>query len=112
MAVYVDNAFIPYRRMKMSHLWADTEKELLRMVDLIGVSRRWIQKPPKASWLHFDIAMSKRELALKHGAIAMDKFGPAEFVARQRGNKRMLKLVKRSRKLRGLHQDGRLKDVR
>jgi hypothetical protein len=108
MAVYVDNAFIPYGRMKMSHLWADTEIELLKMVDKIGVSRRWIQKPPKASWVHFDIAMSKRELAIKYGAIPMDKFAPAEFVARQRGNKRMLKLVKRSRKLRGLRKDGQL----
>jgi hypothetical protein len=52
--------------------------------------------------------MSKRELAIKYGAIPMDKFAPAEFVARQRGNKRMLKLVKRSRKLRGLRKDGQL----
>lgn len=81
------------------------------MVDLIGVSRRWIQRPPKASWLHFDISMGKRELALKHGAIAMDRFAIVEFVARQRGNTKMLKLVKRSRKLRGLRKDGRLDDV-
>lgn len=68
MAVYVDDMFAPYGRMRMCHLYADTTEELLAMVDRIGVQRKWIQHA--GTWKeHFDIAMSKRALAVKHGAI-------------------------------------------
>ena len=82
MAVYVDQAVHPYGRMLMCHMWADTEAELLAMVDTIGVSRRWIQRPPKASWVHFDISKGKRDLAIKAGAIETDRYGPLEHLAR------------------------------
>lgn len=72
MTVYVDDMFRypigKFRRMKMSHLIADTSDELLAMVDTIGVARKWIQKPG-TPLEHFDIAMVKRELAVKAGAI-------------------------------------------
>ncbi len=82
MTVYVDDANIPYRGMIMSHLWADTLPELLAMVDRIGVNRRWLQKPPKASWLHFDISHGKKLLAIRAGAVLTDKFGPVEHLAK------------------------------
>lgn len=85
MTVYVDNARNPFGRMKMCHMWADTREELLAMVDKIGVARKWAQEPPKASWLHFDIAASKRKLAVAAGAVETDKFGPLEHVYRLRG---------------------------
>lgn len=72
MAVYVDDMYKSpmgqFGKMKMSHLMADTTEELLEMVDKIGVQRKWIQYPgdPKE---HFDIAMSKRMLAIENGAI-------------------------------------------
>lgn len=111
MAVYVDDVQYAYGRMKMCHLWADTEEELFRMVDAIGVARKWVQRPPRASWLHFDICLSKKALALKHGAVLTDKYGPVEHCAREdiasgvaarvkRGNK-MLELVNGSRALYG-----------
>jgi hypothetical protein len=84
MAVYVDNMRARFGRMVMCHLWADSEEELIAMADRIGVARKWIQRPPSASWLHFDIALSKRALAVRHGAIETDRFGPLEHVARQR----------------------------
>lgn len=68
MTVYVDCARRPYRGMFMNHMWADTLPELLAMADAIGVKRRYLQKPPRASWVHFDICMKKRALALKSGA--------------------------------------------
>lgn len=83
MTVYVDDANIRYRGMIMSHLWADTLPELLAMVDAIGVQRKWLQRPPKASWVHFDISHGKKKLALNRGAVLTDKFGPVEHVARQ-----------------------------
>lgn len=68
MAVYVDCARIPYGRMNMSHMIADSTEELLSMVDSIGVQRKWIQYSgtPKE---HFDICDAKRERALALGAL-------------------------------------------
>ncbi len=37
---------------------------------------------PKASWVHFDIAKSKRAMAVRFGAIETDRFGPVEHCAR------------------------------
>lgn len=68
MSVYVDDYHIPYRGMQMSHMMADSTDELLAMVDLIGVQRKWLQKPGTYKE-HFDIAKGKRELAIRHGAI-------------------------------------------
>lgn len=68
MSVYVDDMEAPFGRMRMSHLMADTTKELLDMVDKIGVQRKWLQYPGTARE-HFDIAISKKRLALEAGAI-------------------------------------------
>lgn len=67
MPVYVDWARNPYRRYLMCHMVADTQEELLAMADTIGVDRKWIQYPGEAKE-HFDIAQSKRELAVAAGA--------------------------------------------
>jgi len=69
--VYVDDMYLypvgQFRNMKMSHLIADTTEELLRMVDKIGVQRKWIQHKGTGQE-HFDIAQTKREKAIKAGA--------------------------------------------
>lgn len=70
MSVYVDDMYAGYGRMKMSHMLADTHEELLAMADVIGVQRRWLQNPGEVQE-HFDIAMSKKVLAIQHGAIAV-----------------------------------------
>lgn len=90
MTVYVDDVRHAFGNMVMCHLWADTLDELLAMVDVIGVQRKWIQGHPTlsfgkhrhASWVHFDIALSKKSLALRHGAVLTDKYGPVEHCAR------------------------------
>lgn len=90
MTCYVDDVEIPFGRMLMCHLWADTEPELFAMVETIGVQRKWIQGHPtlsmpqfrKASWVHFDISKGKKALAIKAGAIETDMFGPTEHVAK------------------------------
>lgn len=69
MSVYVDGATNPYGRMKMCHMIADSVDELLEMVDEIGVDRKWFQASPPASFPHFDIAQSKKRLALDAGAV-------------------------------------------
>lgn len=45
MTVYVDNMKTSYGCMKMCHMAADSNQELLEMVDKIGVSKKWIQYP-------------------------------------------------------------------
>lgn len=72
MAVYVDDMHLTpmgqFRGMKMCHMVADTTDELLAMADQIGVQRRWLQKAG-THHEHFDIAMSKRALAVAAGAV-------------------------------------------
>lgn len=67
MTVYVDDQRNRLGRMKMCHMAADSREELLAMADRIGVDRKWLQHP--GEWQeHFDISLSKRELAVKAGA--------------------------------------------
>lgn len=74
MSIYVDDMYKSpigkFGRMKMSHMVADTTKELVDMAAKIGVARKWIQDEGTFKE-HFDICMSKRELAIKHGAKAI-----------------------------------------
>ena len=66
MTVYVDDMYrYPmgrYGRMKMSHMAADSDEELLAMVDRIGLARKYIQHG------HFDVSMSLRTRAIEAGA--------------------------------------------
>ena len=72
MPIYVDDMYKSpagqYGRMKMSHMIADTDDELHAMAARIGVAQQWWQAPPKHD-SHYDIAMSKRALAVAAGAI-------------------------------------------
>lgn len=72
MTVYVDDMYQHelgrYGRMKMSHMIADTTEELCVMANLIGVRPKWIQHAGEPGE-HFDIAQSKRQIALLHGAV-------------------------------------------
>ena len=73
MPVYIDNAYLPFRRMVMCHMIADTTEELLEMADKIGVARKWIQDAG-GHQEHFDICKEKRLLAVQEGAIEVDKY--------------------------------------
>jgi len=67
MAVYVDDANVPFGRMIMCHMVADTLDELNSMADVIGVNRKWFQDYPRHP--HYDISRMKKALALQNGAI-------------------------------------------
>jgi hypothetical protein len=62
MTVYVDNARIPYGRMIMCHMVADSEAELHLMAQCIGVQRRWYHRG------HYNICLKMRAEALACGA--------------------------------------------
>jgi hypothetical protein len=102
MTVYVDDMRARYGRMTMCHMWAGREvngvyevalDELLAMVDRIGVQKKWIQGHPqlslpkarKAGWVHFDISLGKRDLAVKAGAVETDRYEPLIHCARLEG---------------------------
>jgi len=67
MSVYIDDADLPFRRMIMCHMIADTTVELMVMVDKISVERRHLQRQGTC-YEHFDICRSKKLLALAYGA--------------------------------------------
>lgn len=90
VTVYVDNMEAAFGRYVMCHLWADTREELFLMVDKIGVARKWFQRPNTvdlpgmpANWEHFDIAKSKRALAVQYGAVETDMYVMAYHANRQ-----------------------------
>ena len=72
MSVYVDDMRASFGRMTMCHIVADSTEELLAMAGRIGVQRKWIQCRG-TSREHFDIAMSKRRLAVAAGAVEIDR---------------------------------------
>jgi hypothetical protein len=70
MAVYVDDMRAPVGRLKLCHMVADSEDELLNMAHFIGCKRKWLQHKPIT---HFDICLSKRRKAVALGAIALTR---------------------------------------
>ena len=84
--VYVDNFPGRYGRMKMCHMIADTTDELLKMVDKIGVDRKWIQDAGTYKE-HFDICMSKRKLAVQFGAREINMREYAQMIKNRTGGR-------------------------
>ncbi len=82
MTVYVDDVRHPFGRMIMCHLWADSLDELLTFADRLSLKRAWLQQPPEASWVHFDVSLGVKAKAIALGAVLTDKYGPVEHVAR------------------------------
>jgi hypothetical protein len=87
MTVYVDDMYLypmgQLGRMKMSHMVADTTEELVAMANLIGVKPNWIQRAGTARE-HFDIALSRREVALANGAVPITLRQCSAMCARRR----------------------------
>ena len=87
MSVYVDDMRAKFGRMTMCHMIADTREELLAMVDRIGVDRKWIQNAGTYRE-HFDIALSKRALAVAAGAKEITQRELACLLHERRGEMR------------------------
>lgn len=71
MAVYVDKERIPWRGKLWCHLVADSLDELHTFATALGLKRSWFQE--SASYPHYDVTLSVRELALKRGAVSVGK---------------------------------------
>ena len=88
MPVYVDSERIPYGRMRMSHMIADTLDELHAMADCLGLQRKWFQEgPPKHTLPHYDICDSFRLRALSMGAVSIGRRELVDFIKRSRSAK-------------------------
>ena len=69
MTIYVDDMRANHGHMIMCHMLGDSDQELHEMAAKIGVARKWWQSPEKTSGSHYDIALSKKALAISFGAI-------------------------------------------
>jgi Protein of unknown function (DUF4031) len=87
MTVYIDQARNPYKRMVMSHMLADTVKELHAMAKHIGMKQTWFQGD--SSCPHYDVCLSRRILALQAGAVEIDRRGVYEFIKQYRVNSKL-----------------------
>ena len=90
MPVYVDNARKAFRRMKLCHMLADTAEELHSMADKIGMERCWFQNQRVP---HYDVSMGQRCLAIRSGAIAINRKKTVELIRKygwhNKGRKRL-----------------------
>lgn len=86
--VFVDDMYLHpmgrFGRLRCSHMVATTDEELHAMAARIGIARKHWQSPAKTSGSHYDIAMSKRALALNAGAIPITMKQLAAMNARRR----------------------------
>lgn len=70
--VYIGKLEFPYRGMIMSHMASPDLNELHEMADKIGINRKWFQDHKnngKSKHPHYDICKSKKQLAIKYGAV-------------------------------------------
>lgn len=84
--VYVDPlmACVPnprWRWNQASHLFADDLAELHRFAARIGLQRRWFQNKERLP--HYDLTPNKRRLAVKAGAVEVDRRFVVDFMRKR-----------------------------
>lgn len=84
MSVYVDRHRARLGRMVTCHMVADTREELHAMAERIGMHREWFQDCPPSSAPHYDVSLTKRDAALRLGAIDADRRLIVEVIKRGR----------------------------
>lgn len=75
--------------MIMCHMLADTPAELHAMAEKIGMKREWFQP---TSFPHYDVALSRRSIALAHGAVEVNRRGVYEIMKRVRNDPDLIAL--------------------
>ena len=88
MSVYVDYQEARLGRMLMCHMLADSIEELNIMADWLGLKRRWLQDKNPRNPPHYDLSKSKRRLAVRYGAIEIDRVKVVEILDAWREKKK------------------------
>lgn len=89
MAIIVDEARYPFRGQMYCHMMSDLPNrnealaELHRMADALGLKRAWFQNHPTHP--HYDIAPSKRALAITKGAKEVTSRDMVSIIMRNAG---------------------------
>lgn len=78
-------------------MWSTDIDALHEMARRIGMRREWFQGPPKANWFHYDVTVERRARAIRLGAVATDKYGAREHVARLAGDEETIARIARLR---------------
>jgi Protein of unknown function (DUF4031) len=65
VTVYVDDAHLPWRGRRWSHLVAEAAEELHQAAERLGLRREWAQD--KGRVLHYDLPDELRERAIELG---------------------------------------------
>jgi hypothetical protein len=73
--------------MKMSHMLADTEDELHRMAESIGLKREWFQNHGRTP--HYDVCQAKRKQAVNCGAIEVGRRDLVALMRRLRERRKL-----------------------
>ena len=81
MPVYVDDARIPWRGRRWSHLVADTAEELYEAAERLGLRREWVQD--RGRTLHYDLPEEMRVTAIERGVAS--PVGWRDVVRRREG---------------------------
>lgn len=89
MSVYVDKLFETpeWKYKRACHMVADTLEELHAMADKIGHKREWFQPAPPHTIAHYDLTAGRRALAVKYGAIEIDRHKLVELIRKQRAER-------------------------
>ena len=90
MAVYVDDAVWSWRGQLWCHLLADSLDELHQFAKSIGLKKEWFQGHTK--YPHYDMNENRRKIAVKKGAIEIDKRTTIEKAKKLKAEFDLLKL--------------------
>lgn len=74
--IYVDPAMWPFRGALYCHMFCDAEDDIAELhtfAGALGMKRKWFQD--RKNFPHYDLAPSKRKLAIERGAIEIDLMG-------------------------------------
>lgn len=82
--VYVDDMKAKFRGMVMSHMFADSDLELMKFAKRIGLKKEWKHND------HFDISQSKKAQAIELGAKLVTQHEMCAMVMERRGQLDML----------------------
>ena len=93
----------PIFNNKYCHMFSEDLKALHAMARRLGLGQSSFQEPPKSSWPHYDLSFRKRKLAIKLGAVPVDRYECILVAGRLMNKAVSLETVERIAKLRNLH---------